>query len=57
MAHGIESEESDQNNRKQYPTKGGRSNPSYFFMALGNQRNSAFNEGEAQNKNLLVSSV
>ncbi|CAB4004316.1 Hypothetical predicted protein, partial [Paramuricea clavata] len=44
MAHGIESEDSARYNRKQYPTKGGRSNPSSFFMASNNQRNSAFNE-------------
>jgi hypothetical protein len=47
MAHGIDSEESERYNRKQYPTKGGRSNPSSFFMAWSNQRNSAFNEDKS----------
>ncbi|CAB3993704.1 Hypothetical predicted protein [Paramuricea clavata] len=47
MAHGIESEDSARYNRKQYPTKGGRSNPSSFFMASNNQRNSAFNKDKS----------
>ena len=43
MVHGIESEESERTSRKHYPTKGGgRSNPSSFFMASGNQRDSPF---------------
>ena len=41
--NGIESEESERTSRKHYPTKGGgRSNPSSFFMASGNQRDSPF---------------
>ena len=50
VAHGIDSEESERYNRKQYLTKGGRSNPSSFFMASSNQRNSAFNEDNSPKK-------